>query len=51
MRLNYEGSKRMVKRYIVHEYFGIDLEEIWNTVTIDIPNLKIELLKIIEELE
>jgi uncharacterized protein with HEPN domain len=40
-----------LRNIIVHEYFGIDLEEIWNTVFIDIPNLKIEILKIIEELK
>ncbi len=40
-----------LRNIIVHEYFGIGLEEIWNTVFIDIPNLKIEILKIIEELK
>ncbi len=40
-----------LRNIIVHEYFGIDLEEIWNTVIIDIPKLKIEISKIINELE
>ncbi|MHB1686997.1 MAG: HepT-like ribonuclease domain-containing protein [Ignavibacteriaceae bacterium] len=40
-----------LRNIIVHEYFGIDLEEIWNTVIIDIPKLKIQVLKIIEELK
>ncbi len=40
-----------LRNIIVHEYFGIDLEEIWNTVIIDIPKLKTEVLKIIEELK
>ncbi|MHB1688988.1 MAG: HepT-like ribonuclease domain-containing protein [Ignavibacteriaceae bacterium] len=40
-----------LRNIIVHEYFGINREEIWNTITIDIPNLKIEILKIIEELK
>ncbi len=40
-----------LRNIIVHEYFGIDEEEIWNTVMIDIPNLKIKILKIIEELK
>ena len=34
-----------LKDIIVHEYFGIDVEEIWNTVMIDVPNLKIKILK------
>lgn len=29
-----------LRNIIVHEYFGIDVEEIWNTVMIDIPNLR-----------
>lgn len=40
-----------LRNIIVHEYFGVDLEEIWNTVIIDIPKLKIEILKIIEKLK
>ena len=40
-----------LRNIIVHEYFGIDVEEIWNTVMIDIPNLKIKILKIIEKLK
>ena len=40
-----------LRNIIVHEYFGIDLEEIWNTITIDIPNLKVEVLRIIDELK
>ena len=40
-----------LRNIVVHEYFGIDIEEIWNTITIDIPNLKIEVQKIIDELK
>jgi|SRR3990172_2353257 len=40
-----------LRNIIVHEYFGIDLEEIWNTVMIDIPKLKIEILRIVNDLE
>ena len=31
---------RSFRNYIAHEYFGINLEKVWNTVTIDIPLLK-----------
>ncbi len=40
-----------LRNIIVHEYFGIDLEEIWNTITTDIPKLKKNIALIIDELE
>ncbi|MFA4922686.1 MAG: HepT-like ribonuclease domain-containing protein [Ignavibacteriaceae bacterium] len=40
-----------LRNIIVHEYFGIDLEEIWNTVIIDIPKLKKNITLIISDLE
>jgi len=40
-----------LRNIIVHEYFGIDLEEIWNTIMIDIPKLKIDVLRIVDDLE
>jgi len=40
-----------LRNIIVHEYFGIDLEEIWNTIMIDIPKLKIDISRIVEDLE
>jgi uncharacterized protein with HEPN domain len=36
---------------VVHQYFGVDLEFVWQVVTKDIPELKPKLLKIQEELE
>lgn len=39
-----------LRNIIVHEYFGIDLEEIWNTIQFDIPKLKVEIDKIIQSL-
>jgi len=36
---------------VVHEYFGIDLNIVWNTVIQDLPRLKINILKIIEDLK
>jgi len=31
---------------IVHHYFGVDLDIIWGIIKIDIPSLKIKILKI-----
>ena len=36
-----------LRNIIVHEYFGIDPGEIWNTIIKDIPGLKVEILKIL----
>jgi uncharacterized protein with HEPN domain len=30
---------------LIHEYFGVDLEAVWRTVTEDIPKLKKQLVK------
>ena len=35
---------------VIHQYFGIDLEFVWNVVTKDIPDLKPKILRIREEL-
>ena len=37
-----------LRNIIVHEYFGIDPEEIWNTIVTDIPGFKVEILKILD---
>lgn len=31
---------RSFRNFIAHEYFGINLEKVWNTVNIEIPLLK-----------
>jgi uncharacterized protein with HEPN domain len=36
---------------VIHQYFGIDLEFVWNVLTKDIPDLKLKILKIREELK
>ena len=33
---------------LIHEYFGVDLEVVWETVKEDLADLKSELLKIID---
>ena len=35
---------------VIHQYFGIDLEFVWNVVTRDIPDLKPKILRIRDEL-
>ena len=29
-----------MRNVLVHQYFGIDLEEVWSTLTSELPNLK-----------
>jgi len=36
---------------IIHHYFGVNLDMIWEIITINIPDLKIKILKIKKELE
>ena len=38
------------RNVISHEYFGIDIDEIWNIVTIDLQNLKLEMKTFISNL-
>ncbi len=34
---------------IIHFYFGVDLSIIWDIITVDLPNLKSKLTRIVEE--
>jgi uncharacterized protein with HEPN domain len=34
---------------VIHEYFGVDLKRVWNTVKNDLPELKPQFEKILEE--
>lgn len=38
-----------MRNFIVHQYFGVDLEEIWNTVIYDIPILKSNIIQILKD--
>ncbi|MEK7399999.1 MAG: HepT-like ribonuclease domain-containing protein [Candidatus Poribacteria bacterium] len=38
-----------MRNIIVHQYFSIDVDEIWNTVERDLPKLKYDVLKILME--
>jgi uncharacterized protein with HEPN domain len=39
-----------MRNILVHDYFGIDLEEVWSTVEKDLPELKAKLTPILLEL-
>lgn len=38
-----------MRNFIVHQYFGVDLEEIWNTVIYDVPVLKNNIIQILKD--
>jgi uncharacterized protein with HEPN domain len=38
---------RSFRNFIVHEYFGLDLELIWNVLTVHIPPFKLQIEKIL----
>jgi uncharacterized protein with HEPN domain len=39
-----------MRNVLVHEYFGVDVEEIWTTIQHDLPRLKPKLAAILAEL-
>lgn len=34
---------------LIHHYFGVDIEKVWLTVQFDIPVLKAEVIKILNQ--
>jgi uncharacterized protein with HEPN domain len=38
-----------MRHLLVHQYFGIDLDEVWNTTQQDIPRLQQQIQHILEE--
>jgi len=42
---------KSIRNVLVHEYFGIDYEIIWNTLKTNIPELKPQIGQIISELK
>jgi uncharacterized protein with HEPN domain len=36
-----------MRHLLVHQYFGIDLDEVWNTAQRDLPKLKQEITRIL----
>jgi len=39
----------MTLRYLIHDYFGVDLQVVWKTVHNDVPPLKAALENIIQK--
>jgi len=39
-----------MRNKLIHEYFGIDVEVVWETIKEDIPELKRKILELIKEL-
>jgi len=42
---------RGMRNFVTHQYFGVELSEIWSTIINDIPLLKNQIQKIIEDIE
>ena len=40
-----------MRNVLVHDYFGVDLNEVWVAVVQDLPNLKREIQTILKEME
>lgn len=40
-----------MRNVLVHEYFGVDLNEVWNIVERELPDLKRKIEAILRELE
>ncbi len=38
------------RNFIIHEYFGLDLDLVWNVVVVHIPPFKIQVQKILAEI-
>lgn len=36
---------------IIHQYFGIDAEVLWSTVKVDLPNMRLEVSDILQEIK
>lgn len=40
-----------MRNILIHHYFGIDLDAVWTVVERDIPELKMDILAIVDQLE
>lgn len=38
-----------MRNVLIHQYFGVDYKEVYKTVQQDIPNLKVQVIKILNE--
>lgn len=39
-----------IRDVLIHEYFGVDLDLLWNTIKKDLPDLKQKISKILEKM-
>jgi uncharacterized protein with HEPN domain len=40
-----------LRNYLIHEYFGTDDEITWDIIQVDLPKLKLDILKILEDFD
>jgi len=40
-----------MRNVLVHQYFGIDLNQVWDTVTYDLPDLKRKVRELLEKMQ
>jgi uncharacterized protein with HEPN domain len=40
-----------MRNKIIHEYFGVDIERVWQTIQNDIPGLKEQIIQILDEFD
>lgn len=40
-----------MRNKLIHEYFGVDIDVLWKTVQQDLPELKVLVLKVVDELK
>lgn len=40
-----------MRNFLIHEYYEVDAEAVWNTIEEHLPKLKSDIFKIIQELE
>ena len=48
--ISWKGMRGM-RNFVTHQYFGVELSDIWSTVINDIPLLKKQIQQIIENIE
>lgn len=44
----WQGVRRF-RNYIAHDYFGVDIDVVWQSLTIELPKLKTDLIGILEQ--
>ena len=48
-RMAYSATIREFRTLLIHEYFGVDAEIVWNTVKNDLPHLKSVVIDMIKK--